>query len=80
MVPLVVFALYWPYRMGAQIIGGLDHNSTVNAGAQLRRCNAGALARLRCGLLRRGCSLEPVTPEGPVTLCSGMTPAQEPAK
>lgn len=44
MVPLVVFALYWPYRMGAQIIGGLDHNSTVNAwGAQLRRCNAGAL-------------------------------------
>jgi hypothetical protein len=30
-VVLVVVALYAPYRIGAEIIGGLDHNSTVNA-------------------------------------------------
>jgi hypothetical protein len=30
-VPTVIVMLYCPWRMGAQIIGGLDHNSTVNA-------------------------------------------------
>ena len=31
MALLVLVLLYCPYRMGAQIIGGLDPNSTVNA-------------------------------------------------
>jgi len=29
--PLILLLLYCPYRMGAQVIGGLDPNSTVNA-------------------------------------------------
>jgi len=31
MALLVLVLLYAPYRMGAQVIGGLDPNSTVNA-------------------------------------------------
>jgi hypothetical protein len=30
-VPLVLVLLYAPFRMGAQIVGGLDPNATVNA-------------------------------------------------
>lgn len=31
MALLILVLLYWPYRMGTQLIGGLDPNSTVNA-------------------------------------------------
>ena len=30
-VPLVLVLLYQPFRMGAQVTGGLDPNATVNA-------------------------------------------------
>lgn len=30
-VPLVLVLAYTPYRMGAQVTGGLDPNATVNA-------------------------------------------------